>query len=120
MGKFEDFHEQGLIESLEHEKIQEFKVANMMTTYVFFSLIFVMILFVCHPITILFIIFFMIMNDSIRDARIKRRAVKHVKLKNELKSCLSVVDDYKKEMSDIMYIDLCNSLLTAYEQIEKS
>ena len=78
-----------------------------------------MILFICHPITILFTIFFLILNDSLRDAIIRKKTIRNIKLKNELKSCLSVVDNYKKQMTDMMYIDLCNSLLTAYEEIEE-
>lgn len=76
-----------------------------------------MILFVCHPITILLTIFFMIMNDTFRDAQ-NKRAIQAINLKNEIKSCLTVVDNYKKDMTDLMYIDLCNSLLTVYEQIQ--
>lgn len=78
-----------------------------------------MILFICHPITILFTIFFMIINDALRDAFIKKKTIRHKKLKNVLKECLSVVDHYKTQMTDMMYIDLCNSLLTAYEEIEE-
>lgn len=79
-----------------------------------------MILFICHPITILFTIFLMIINDALRDAFIKRKTIRHMNLKNELKECLSVIDQYKTQMTDMMYIDLCNSLLTAYERIEEN
>lgn len=77
-----------------------------------------MILFICHPITLLLSMFFLIMNDSFRNALIERKAIRNMRLKNDLKSCLSVVDNYKNDMTDIMYIDLCNSLLSAYENIE--
>lgn len=79
-----------------------------------------MILFICHPITILFTIFFMLMNEQIREIMIKRKTLRRTKMKHEVKECLSIVDKYSKEMTDMMYIDLCNSLLTIYQEIEET